>query len=98
MLISTAPNPSSFDDFADPANATAQLYARYWASEAKTGNFCIPLDLSGLDGVADGTNVTIQVALTGGDGQLYQVCFMSSFSTLNSLSGFWTRMLIFIWL
>ncbi|KAJ2919505.1 hypothetical protein MD484_g934, partial [Candolleomyces efflorescens] len=71
VLISVAPNPNTFDAF----SAGGQFqFARLWANESKTGNFCIPLDLSstGVAGVEDGANVTIQVVLTGGDGELYQ--------------------------
>ena len=56
---------------------------RLWANETKTGNFCIPLDIAsaGIEGAVDGANVTIQIVLNGGDGQLYQVSrFSISFS------------------
>jgi hypothetical protein len=46
------------------------------ASGSGTGNFCIPLDLSntGIGGVANGANVTIQLVYDGGDNKsLYQV-------------------------
>ncbi|TEB21786.1 hypothetical protein FA13DRAFT_1757432 [Coprinellus micaceus] len=71
VLVSVAPNPNSFDTF---KSGGEDLYARFWANESKTGNFCIPLDLSasGVSGVEDGANVTIQIVLNGGDGQLYQ--------------------------
>lgn len=71
VLISVEPNPNNFDAF--KANGEDR-YARYWANESLIGNFCIPLDLSEVPGVTDGANVTIQIALTGGDGELYQVC------------------------
>ncbi|TFK17024.1 hypothetical protein FA15DRAFT_366259 [Coprinopsis marcescibilis] len=75
VLISTVPNPNTFDSFntGGAAGAAPQL-AREWATEALTGNFCIPLPLgdTGIPGVVDGANVTIQIVLTGGDGQLYQ--------------------------
>lgn len=69
VLISVEPNPNNFDAF--KANGEDR-YARYWANESLIGNFCIPLDLSEVPGVTDGANVTIQIALTGGDGELYQ--------------------------
>ena len=39
------------------------------------GAFCFPVDLkaAGLDGVQDGTNVTLQFVFDGGDGELFQV-------------------------
>ncbi|KAJ2927811.1 hypothetical protein H1R20_g9287, partial [Candolleomyces eurysporus] len=82
VLISVAPNPSTFDDF---ASGGENQFARLWANESKTGNFCIPLDLSstGIAGVADGANVTIQVVLTGGDGQLYQCADLTLSSTFT---------------
>ena len=42
------------------------------------GLFCIDLDLatSGISGVKDGANVTLQLIFDGGDGQLYQVKFI----------------------
>ena len=48
---------------------------RNFASATGEGNFCIPLDLSntGISGVSDGANVTIQFLFDGGDGNLYQV-------------------------
>jgi hypothetical protein len=49
--------------------------ARNFASFSGAGGFCIPLDLSntGISGVSDGANVTIQLVYNGGDGNLYQV-------------------------
>jgi hypothetical protein len=39
------------------------------------GIFCFPLNLaaSGVAGVKDGANVTIQIQFNGGDGDLFQV-------------------------
>ncbi|KAJ3571348.1 hypothetical protein NP233_g3817 [Leucocoprinus birnbaumii] len=71
VLISTEQDPNSFDAF----NGTnGQQFARYWAKADFPGQFCIPLDLSNtnITGVRDGANVTIQIAVTGGDGNLYQ--------------------------
>jgi hypothetical protein len=49
--------------------------ARNFASGSGAGGFCIALDLSntGISGVSDGANVTIQLVFNGGDGNLYQV-------------------------
>ncbi|KAK7058261.1 hypothetical protein VNI00_001892 [Paramarasmius palmivorus] len=71
VLLSTAQNPSNFGDF----NVSGeQQFARYYAPEPNAGTFCIPLDLSqsGISGLEDGTNVTIQIVFAGGDGNLYQ--------------------------
>jgi hypothetical protein len=48
---------------------------RNFASSSSPGNYCIPLDLSntGISGVSDGANVTIQIVYNAGDGSLYQV-------------------------
>jgi len=72
VIISTVPNPNSFDNFT--VNGERQ-FVRYFAKEEAAGTFCIPLNISaaGLDGVKDGSNVTIQVVFDGGDGNLYQV-------------------------
>jgi hypothetical protein len=49
--------------------------ARKVASAIGTGDFCIPLDLSdtGISGISNGANVTLQFVYNGGDGKLYQV-------------------------
>ncbi|KAK0465337.1 uncharacterized protein EV420DRAFT_1475491 [Desarmillaria tabescens] len=61
VLLSTVRNPTSFDNFT--SNGEQQL-VRYWAREANGGTFCIPLPLNstGITGVEDGANVTIQCA------------------------------------
>ena len=75
--ISTKQDPSSFDDFTSNGTSSGEVqYARNFASGEGTGLFCIPLDLSntGIDGVKDGANVTLQFIYDGGDDKLYQVC------------------------
>ncbi|KAJ3525677.1 hypothetical protein NMY22_g10476 [Coprinellus aureogranulatus] len=71
VLLAVGQNPNSFDAF---KSGGQDLFLRYWANETKTGNFCIPLDFSSqnISGVEDGANVTIQIVVNGGDGQLYQ--------------------------
>ncbi|KAK0208519.1 hypothetical protein DFS33DRAFT_1371912 [Desarmillaria ectypa] len=71
VLLSTVQNPTSFDNFT--SNGEQQL-VRSWAREANGGTFCIPLPLNstGVAGVEDGANVTIQIVLDGSDGSLYQ--------------------------
>ncbi|KAF6761451.1 hypothetical protein DFP72DRAFT_1150974 [Ephemerocybe angulata] len=71
VLISVKPDAKTFDDFKTSGN---DVFLRYWANQTQTGNFCIPLDVASMKipGAVDGANVTIQVVLSGGDGQLYQ--------------------------
>ncbi|KAG6841056.1 hypothetical protein C0991_002267 [Blastosporella zonata] len=71
VLLSTAQNPTSFDNFS--SNGVQQVVGPY-AKEGAAGTFCIPLNISaaGIDGLKDGSNVTIQVVFAGGDGNLYQ--------------------------
>ncbi|KAG6902819.1 hypothetical protein C0995_011306 [Termitomyces sp. Mi166 len=59
VLISTAQNPVSFDNFS--VNGVQQIVGPY-AKETNAGTFCIPLNISaaGIEGVQDGSNVTIQ--------------------------------------
>ena len=77
VLLAVGQNPNTFDAF---KSGGQDLYLRYWANESKSGNFCIPLDFSSqnITGVEDGANVTIQIVVSGGDGQLYQVRNVSS--------------------
>ncbi|CAL1696522.1 unnamed protein product [Somion occarium] len=67
VLVSTAQNPSSFDNFTTAVN--------FFPFEG-TGPLCFPIDLNstGVDGIRDGANVTLQVVFDGGDGNLYQTC------------------------
>jgi hypothetical protein len=73
ILISTVQDPTSFTNFTNSSGQ--QQFARDFASASGAGGFCIPLDLSntGITGVADGANVTIQLVYDGGDGNLFQV-------------------------
>ncbi|KAI9512653.1 hypothetical protein F5148DRAFT_973242 [Russula earlei] len=72
ILLSTVQDPTSFDNFT--TSSGQQQLARNYASATGVGSFCIPLDLSntGISGVGDGANVTIQFLYNGGDGSLYQ--------------------------
>jgi len=66
-------DPTSFNNFTNSSGG--QQLARNFASFTGAGGFCIPLDLTntGISGVSDGANVTIQLIFNGGDGNLYQV-------------------------
>ena len=51
------------------------------------GMYCFPINItaSGVSGIQDGVNATIQVIFDGGDGILYQVSFAFWFT--NEISG-----------
>ncbi|KAI0286794.1 hypothetical protein BGY98DRAFT_908697 [Russula aff. rugulosa BPL654] len=72
ILLSTVQDPTSFNNFTNSSGG--QQLARNFSSFSGEGGFCIPLDLSntGISGVSDGANVTIQLLYNGGDGNLYQ--------------------------
>jgi hypothetical protein len=72
-LLSTDQDPTSFDNFTNSTGG--QQLARNFATGAGEGGVCIPLNLSasGISGVTNGANVTIQLLYNGGDGSLYQV-------------------------
>jgi hypothetical protein len=82
-LISTVQDPTSFANFTD-ASGQQQL-ARNFASASGEGAFCIPLDLNntGISGIQDGANVTIQFVFNGGDGTLYQVSLWTTFPSFT---------------
>ncbi|KAH6907484.1 hypothetical protein BKA70DRAFT_1283145 [Coprinopsis sp. MPI-PUGE-AT-0042] len=86
VAVAVGENPDSFDDFggADDLN-----FVRYWANELKGGDFCIPIDIgaSGVEGVEDGANVTIQVIFNGDDGQLYQCADLTLSATATLPEG-----------
>jgi hypothetical protein len=72
-LLSTVQDPTSFNNFTNSTGG--QQLARNFATGSGEGGFCIPLNLSasGISGVTDGANVTIQLLYNGGDSSLYQV-------------------------
>ncbi|KAI0082232.1 hypothetical protein K474DRAFT_1703238 [Panus rudis PR-1116 ss-1] len=65
IIVSTAQNPTSFDNFSTAVN--------FFSNESE-GPLCFPINLNstGIDGIRDGANVTIQVVFDGGDDKLYQ--------------------------
>jgi len=73
ILLSTVQDPTSFNNFT--TSSGQQQFARNFASGSGEGELCIPLDLNntGISGVQDSANVTIQFVFNGGDGSLYQV-------------------------
>ncbi|KAI0735397.1 hypothetical protein C8Q76DRAFT_765852 [Earliella scabrosa] len=71
-IISTAENANSFDTFRDDDDEFQQFLPFFKTSDV--GDFCVNVNLtaSGVEGIRDGANVTIQLVFDGGDGQLYQ--------------------------
>ncbi|KAF8550890.1 hypothetical protein OG21DRAFT_1524807 [Imleria badia] len=71
VIISTDQDPTSFSDF--NSSSGYQMVVPYFQTSGE-GLFCFPINItaSGVSGVQDGVNVTIQVIFDGGDGVLYQ--------------------------
>ncbi|KAI0307586.1 hypothetical protein B0F90DRAFT_30335 [Multifurca ochricompacta] len=89
ILLSIVQDPTSFSNFT--TSSGQQQLARNFASGSGEGQFCIPLDLSstGISGVQNGANVTIQLVFNGGDGSLYQcadLTLSNSFTIPSSVS------------
>ncbi|KAH9487152.1 Copper acquisition factor BIM1 [Psilocybe cubensis] len=85
VIISTAENPNSFDLFSKDGE---RQFVRQFAKEDDAGAFCIPLNISAanIEGVRDGSNVTIQVVFDGGDGALYQCADLTLSANLTEVS------------
>ncbi|KAK7694434.1 hypothetical protein QCA50_001620 [Cerrena zonata] len=79
VIVSTAQNPSSFNNFSQ---------AVPFFETTGEGVFCFPIDLatSGVNGIADGVNATLQIVFDGGDDKLYQCAdvTLSSTATISS--------------
>lgn len=71
VIVSAKQDPTSFTDF---NSSSGYQYAVPFFKQTGEGLFCFPINLaaSGVSGVQDGANVTIQVIFDGGDGELYQ--------------------------
>lgn len=69
VIVSTVQNPTAFTDF-DNASPAVNFF-----QTSGEGIACFNIDLlkSGIGGVKDGANVSIEVVFNGGDGTLYQV-------------------------
>jgi hypothetical protein len=74
-MISTIANPASFNDFTNSSGGN-QLVVPYLQSGGTLGCIAVNAGTAGIAGVGDGSNITLQVAFNGGDGNLYQVCFI----------------------
>ncbi|KAF9270454.1 hypothetical protein L218DRAFT_35609 [Marasmius fiardii PR-910] len=72
VMLSTSQNPNTWEAFNNAGGQ--QQFVRSFARETNAGIFCIPLELNstGISGVQEGANVTIQIVFAGGDGNLYQ--------------------------
>jgi len=79
VMVSTVQNPTSFDNFSQ-----SQLAVQPFKMTGE-GIFCFPINLtaSGVDGVKDGANVTIQIQYNGGDGNLFQCADLTLSSTAS---------------
>jgi len=71
VIISTVQDPTSFSDF--NSSSGYQMVVPYFQTNGE-GMFCFPVNIttSGVSGIQEGANVTIQVIFDGGDGVLYQ--------------------------
>lgn len=71
VLLTTTQNPTSFDNFS--SSGKQQLAVPFFQQQGE-GKFCFPINIgsSGISGVQDGANVTIQILFDGGDGNLFQ--------------------------
>jgi len=72
VLVSTKPNPSSFSDFNNASGGNQVVVNFFQTSGAGLACFNMDLSRSGVSGVVNGANVSIEVVFDGGDGQLYQ--------------------------
>ncbi|KAF7982066.1 hypothetical protein HWV62_30358 [Athelia sp. TMB] len=79
VIVSTAQNPTAFSDFNNSAPAV-----QFFQTSGE-GIACFNIDLlkSGISGLVDGANVTIEVVYDGGDGELYQCADLTLSSTIT---------------
>jgi len=87
VLISVKADPTSFNDFTNSSGGN-QLVVPYVQSGGTFGCISVNASSSGISGVSDGANVTLQMAFNGGDGNLYQcmdVTFSKNVSTPSSV-------------
>ena len=75
-ILATVQNPENFTVFED-SSGNFQMAVPFFETTGE-GLFCIDLDLNatGISGVKDGANVTLQLVFDGGDDKLYQVNFI----------------------
>lgn len=85
IIISTVANPNNFANFTD-SSGKYQMAVNYFETSGE-GSFCAPLNISAanIDGVKDGSNVTVQFIFDGGDGELYQCADLTLSADLTSI-------------
>jgi len=71
VMISTSSDPTSFSNFRNSSGGD-QLAVPYFQSGGTSGCIAVNVSDSGLSGLNDGSNVTLQMVFNGGDGILYQ--------------------------
>ncbi|KAI6153299.1 hypothetical protein BKA82DRAFT_1002454 [Pisolithus tinctorius] len=71
VIVSTKQSPTSFSDF--NSSSGYQMAVQFFKSSGE-GQYCFPIDLatSGVSGIQDGANVTVQVIYDSGEENLYQ--------------------------
>ncbi|KAL5534323.1 hypothetical protein ACEPAG_785 [Sanghuangporus baumii] len=74
VFISTDQSPTNFSAFNTSLSGVQLPFAVDWFSSTGSGEICIPIDIASLniEGVSDGSNVTLQTMFTGGHNNLYQ--------------------------
>ncbi|KAL5495347.1 hypothetical protein ACEPAI_810 [Sanghuangporus weigelae] len=74
VLISIDQNPTNFSAFNTSSSGVQLPLAVDWFSSTGSGEICIPIDIASvnIEGVGDGSNVTLQTMFTGGHNNLYQ--------------------------
>ncbi|KAI6045123.1 hypothetical protein EDC04DRAFT_2638572 [Pisolithus marmoratus] len=86
VIVSTKQDPTSFSDF--NSSSGYQTVVQYFQTSGE-GQYCFPIDLaaSGVSGIQDGANVTIQVVYNGGDDTLYQCADLTLSANATVLSN-----------
>ena len=79
VMLSTAASPVSFADF-HTASGADQLVVDYFKGTGTSGCIRVMPNGAGIQGIQNGTSVTLQMVFDGGDGKLYQVSPMNYFS------------------
>ncbi|RDX56087.1 hypothetical protein OH76DRAFT_1337274 [Lentinus brumalis] len=88
-ILATVQNPANFAAFQD-GKGNFQQFLPFFSTTGE-GSFCVDVDLakSGISGIQNGANVTLQFVFDGGDGQLYQcadVTLADNFTIATSIS------------
>ena len=78
-MISIEQNPTNFSVFNTSTTGISLPVAVPFFKTSGEGLACTAIDIAnlGIEGVTDGSNVTIQVQFDGGDGDLFQVIVLS---------------------